>query len=549
LNPCARNVISRYFGDQQDALDPTIDELDFVEYLKQKNQESPFVTRDEDSTYNPYDYQDPSSKTKDIGESSPFIKECPTAPAFGRKRVFKDEDSVLEDWRRERREDSTADPQQQNPAISADRRLASARNVVSQYIMSEVPLIMEFDDIDDLNYTEKTAASLNEIVIKHRHKTLPVSVLDAKNVSVEWKPFNSSEEIKKGFVMFKARDAESDTTQTVVFQFLKDDDKDVTNPDKTKSYVDMPVAISCSCESFLWYGAQWYALQGQYMYMPALRRSVVAPVPEFRISRVQRGKGLNFRVCKHILACYNVVKAWKIKTVFKSLMKYTFLSKIMNPEQWKKLLGIDFSYEAIKGFLRSPSPVPAPIRTFFKYKTNGTPDERDALKSLDEYFADRWIRKSVGQKIEVLKAYINHPEEIFYFLMREALDKKGRIDERLMREGIILMAKTIDPEYGDEIKKGNLEAIPQEKQKIQKGIEGVPKEQVEVGKGMGFVKPEDVEEHIEGEGEEEKPGPYKTPKSPRFEGKKEEKEVGRFEKPKKPKSTIQQVKSPLKPAV
>ena len=95
---------------------------------------------------------------------------------------------------------------------------------------------------------------INEIVSKHRHKTLPISVLDSKDVNVEWKPFNSSEELKKGFVMFKTKSPDSTDTHTVVFQFLKDNEKpDTTDLDTTKTYADMPVAISCSCESFLYY--------------------------------------------------------------------------------------------------------------------------------------------------------------------------------------------------------------------------------------------------------------------------------------------------------
>jgi len=562
-----RQVLSRYYEDEQDSLDPSIDELDFLGYLDKQNKGDPFEPneadpghsqdpgQDTDSIYNPYQIDDPSTKPKDLGDSAPFIKEVPTAPQFGSKRVFKDEDSPLHYWQQVRREDETADPQEQLPQMSLDCKYASStKEVISQFILSSAPLVVEFNDLSDLEECDcgssKTAATLNQIIDKHRHKTLSIPVLDSNQVTVEWKPFNSSEELKKGFVMFKAKSPDSDESHTVVFQFLKDSEKtDVTDPDKVKTYADMPVAISCSCESFLYYGAQWYALQGQYMYMPALRRSVVAPVPEFRVSRVQRGKGLNFRVCKHILAAYKVVMSWKIKTVFKGLMKYTLLSKIMNPEQWKKLLGIDFSYQTIKDYLRSPSPVPPSIRTFFKYKTDGTPEEKDALNALDEYFVDRWTKKSVAQKVEVLRAYLNHPEEIFYFLMREALDKKGRIDERLIREGVILMSKTIDPQYADEIRKGNLDAIPEPKQTAQKGLEGVPEEEKQVGKGTGLVKPEEVSERIPSDNEEEPEDKlYKTPKSKRFDKKTPEtKEVGRFGKPSKTKGVTQGVKSPLKP--
>jgi hypothetical protein len=339
-------------------------------------------------------------------------------------------------------------------------------------------------------------------------------------------------------VSFKARSSDSNETHSVFFQFLKDDDKDIINTEKAKSYVDLPVTLSCSCESFLYYGAQWYALQGMYMYMPALRRSILPPVPEFRVSRKGLGKGLNFRVCKHILACYDVIKTWSVQTEFKRMIKYTPLSMIVNPKQWKQSFGMDFSYKAIMDFLKKSTPTPTAIKSFFKYKKE-TKDQRDALTALDEYFKTRWIRKSVSEKIQILKAYINHPEEIFYFLMREAMARHGNINDRLAKEGIILIAKAIDPNYARLLLKGDFDAVPGKAPIEEKEEKGAPKEKV---KGMPLIKP--VED------EEESPELYKTkkpsevePGSDRFETKKPEKEKSRFEEEKKP--NIKKVESPL----
>jgi hypothetical protein len=405
-------------------------------------------------------------------------------------------------------------------------------------MLSQMPLITTFNELNHSGdcACSKTAATLDEIIAKHHHKTLPVGVLDSKGVSVSWRESNSNEGLKKGFVVFKAKSSGSGETHTVYFQFLKDDDKDIIDTDKIKSYTELPVALSCSCESFLWYGAQWYALQGMYMYMPALRRSILPPVPEFRISRVGPGKGLNFRVCKHIMACYDVIKKWEIQTVYKKLMKYTPLSRIVNPEQWKQSFGMDFTYKDIRAYLKKPTPVPVPIKNFFRYKKE-TPDQKDALKALDDYFGDRWVRKSVSEKIQVLKAYINHPEEIFYFLMREAMVRHGNINDRLAKEGIILIAKTIDPNYARVLLTGDFDAVPGKvpiEESEEKGA--VPGKE----KGMPFVKPVKEEE------EEESPKLYKTKKtepiSKRFEG---PKKPGRFEGP----SKVKGVKSPLKEEV
>jgi hypothetical protein len=542
LDTLKRKVISRYFEDEQDAIDPTVDNLDFAGYLKKKNR-TPISDSDMgDSNYNPYDYQDPSSKDKNIGDSDSFYKDTPEYPATGRKKVF-DSEQPLGYWQEVRRDDETADPEEQAPKMSLDCKFASVNNVVAEFLLSHMPVVTTFNDLNQIDSCgcSKTAATLSEIISKHRHKSNSIDVLDSRDVSLSWKKFNSNEGLKKGFVVFKASSAGSSETHSVYFQFLKDDEEDVTDPDKIKSYIDLPVALSCSCESFLWYGAQWYALQGMYMYMPALRRSILPPVPEWRISRKSYGKGLNFRVCKHILACYDVIKDWQIKTVFKTMMKYTPLSRIINPAQWKQSFGVDFTYNNIMKYLKNPSPIPSPIKNFFRYKKE-TPDQKDALKALDSYFGDRWVRKSISEKLAVLKAYINHPEEIFYFLMREAITKHGAINKRLAKEGIILIAKAIDPNYARVLLSGDLDAVPGNvpiEESAEKGA--TPGKE----KGMPLVKP----------AEEEEPGKklYKTkkptkvePSSSRFETKSTGKEKGRFEGPTSVTKSIKKVKSPLK---
>ena len=438
--------------------------------------------------------------------------------------------------------DDTVPEQEQAPAMSLTNRYASVQNVLAQYILSQIPVVASFNELGHSCSCGKTAATLNEIISKHQHKKDPISVLESRGVQVNWKRTNNSENIKKGFVTFTARSADSDEAHTVYFQFLKDDDEDVTNPDAVKSYADIPVTMACTCESFLFYGDQWYALQNMYLYMPALRRSILPPVSENRISRVQRGKGLNFRVCKHILACYDVIKQWQVKTVFKTFMKYTPLSRIVNPQQWKQSFGMDFTYNNIRDYLKHPSPIPLPIRNFFRYKKE-SPEEREALGAMNEYFKEKWTKKSTSDKFNVLKAYINHPEEIFYFLMREAIDKHGNIQDRLAKEGIILISKTIDPNYARVLIKGDLDAVPESVPVEESEDMGAPKGKE---KGMPLVKP--VEE------DEELPGKKKTKKEPlpsskRFETKKTEKSEkgkGRFEENVKhvPKG-VKPVKSPL----
>lgn len=498
MNNQAKRVLARYYADPQDSLNPTRDNVPFLEYLKQKS-ELPFNIGDTpgDSvpgvTYNPYYNPDPSSCPKDIGDSEVFVKNEPTHPLFNRPKVFED-DKSLDFWRRSRRRDWTKNPSQQQPAISIDRRHASVKRVLERYLSQGIPVESFEKKSDDSLLRFKEGASLNQVLNKDFHYKNDKKIERASRVSVRWDNQANEKETKSGKFIWKTQSSSSNKTHTTIFQFTQHENK---GESKTNiRYIDLPMKFSCSCESFLWYGAQWYAIQGGYMYLPALRVSVMPPRSHTQISRVRVGKGLNFRACKHILAVYNEIQSWTLKTEYKELIKVSPLSKIQNPEVFERFLGIPFTYQDIKEALQKRSPMTPKMRNFFRYKVQGTKLQKKALSKLDRWYFTKFRKMNDSQKIKALEAFVNHPEEIFYLMLRDAVVKNGKISDNFIKEGIILMSKIIDPEYGAEIKKGNLDSKPENNQFKQEGLSEVPNEQKISKVGMGIVDPEELEEFL-----------------------------------------------------
>lgn len=505
LNIQVRNVLARYYEDPQDSLNPTRDNVPFLDYLKKKTpppEEDGATPGDTDpgvATYNPYHIPDPSSAPKNIGDSPVFVKNVPTHPVFNKPEVF-EEDSPLGHWWKSRRRDWTQPPSQQQPAISIDRRFAmSIKSVISQYLLSEIPLSLSDEEYDEIGYKSKTAASLSQILNKDYHYTNDKKLQRAEQVSVAWTNEGSPKETKAGKFVWSARSSGSNEAHTVILQFHQAEDA----ASKTARYIDLPVKLSCSCESFLWYGAQWYAVQEGYMFLPALRRSLMPPKAHTQISRVRAGKGLNFRVCKHILAVYDEIDNWKLETEYKDLVKVTPLSKIMNPKEFERLLGVPFSYQGIKEALQKPNPMTPKMRNFFRYKVQGTKLQKKALSKLDRWYFTKYRKMSQPKKLQALEAYVNHPEEIFYLMLRDAIVNNGKISDDYIKQGILLMSKVIDPQYGFELQKGNLDAVPESTKTDQEGLDNVPDEQKKVGEGTGIVSPQSVQRYQREDTEEE----------------------------------------------
>lgn len=499
-----KKVLARYYEDPQDSINPTGKNVPFLEYLMKKAPEAenqnyyqkgtPGKDLPGVSSVNVYINEDPSSMPKQVDH--PFIKEINTHPISNKPEVF-EEDSPLGQWQKSRRKDWTTPPREQAPAISIDRRFASVSNVIAHYLMDHMPLEMTGEDFDRLGMVSRVAASLNQVLNKDFHYKNDKKMQRSDLVRLSWQNQGNINETKRGKFVWTADSTTRPIKHTIILQFLQADEgnPEAEGASEGSRYIDIPVKLSCSCESFLWFGAQWYAVQGGYMYMPGLRRDLMPPTSHTQMSRKRRGKGLNFRVCKHILAVYDEIKNWKLETSIKELVEVTPLSKIMNPKEFERLLGVPFSYMSIKDALQKARPMTPKMRNFFRYKVQGTKLQKKALSKLDRWYFTKYRKMSEPQKINALETFIMHPEEIFYIMLRDAVVNNGRISDNYIKEGVILMSHVIDPSYGFEIHKGNLEAVPGEKEVKQEGLEGVPEDQKEVGKGTGIVTQDAVEQY------------------------------------------------------
>lgn len=72
------------------------------------------------------------------------------------------------------------------------------------------------------------------------------------------------------------------------------------------------VRVSCSCPSFLFWGAQYHAIMGDYLY-GKIRPKFAPPV-----KRDPKGR---FLVCKHILACIPIVSKYKLSPISPEIRK------------------------------------------------------------------------------------------------------------------------------------------------------------------------------------------------------------------------------------
>lgn len=491
-----KRVLARYFEDPQDSINPTGKNVPFLEYLKKKGPEgegqncyqtgTPGKDLPGVSTVNVYENVDPSSTAKKV--DGPFIKEIKTHPITNKPDVF-EKDSPLGQWYDSRRKDWTTPPRDQAPAISVDRRFASmVSKVVATHLMERIPLVMTNEEFDQLGMVNKVSATLSQILDKDYHYKNDLKMQRADRVPVVWKNEGNVRETKRGKFVWTAQSSSTPRKHTIIMQFrqAKDDGLEGIPGEAAdgKRYVDLDVNLSCSCESFLWYGAQWYAVQGQYLYMPAMRRDVMPPTPHTQISRVRRGKGLNFRVCKHILAVYDEIKNWKLETDYKDLVDVTPLSKISNPKTFESFLGIPFSYQSIKEALQKMRPMTRKMQNFYRYKVQGTKLQKKALSKLDRWYFTKYRKMSEPQKIKALEPFMMHPEEIFYIMLRDAVVNNGKISDNYIKEGVILMSQVIDNDYEKELKSGNLDAVPGERPIAQEGLSGVPEEQKRTDLGM-----------------------------------------------------------------
>lgn len=465
MNDLVRRVIARYEEDPE-----TLNfnqSKSWMDYMKSKAEGTgkvpsaiPEMIGDKEelnrnfSTYNPYDYSSPSDKPKDLQDSAVFIND-PFESGYGLYNapdsLFKEEgDSSLHQWYKSRRIDFTQDEEEQQPALSITRKYSE------DLTGTKYPIIVNESDLRSLMMTSKLAASLKNIVDADAHYLRSRKQLRANSCTVRWANKTDKKQIDRGLFVFdvvsrgNTGEPPSGKIRKVRFQFLRGESEG-----GYKSYAEYPVQISCDCPSFLFWGAQWYALKENYMYMPSFRPDSVPPQHQYnhvkhKSNRYPDGKkyygrGLNFRVCKHILAAYRVLMGMKIEHPYREFPSDSPPSRVINKDVWKDIMGFEFNEDNIKERILSSTPK---IPDFF-IREKVTP-------AVLAWFHEVWLPRDDEQKIKALNTMAGYPERIFYILIQESfLNRKffkppREMSRRLVDEGYKIMTKIIKEDSKDE---------------------------------------------------------------------------------------------------
>lgn len=462
MNEMIRRIVAKYLEDPNQT-GPSDDGGSWIEYLQDKDRGlgiKPSTAIDmlehaDDMgeafpTYNPYDYKDPSSHPKNMKDSPPFVNEVFPQSDYGLFMVpslFKDK-GVLEQWNKGFGQDFTQNEDEQYPAISLTRK--RAQEVLAGHLLERMPLYTSDRELRTLFFSKRIAANLMDIMSKDEHYKHGEKAVRVRSCAATWANKNQTDQVDKGLYRFRVA-CGGHPAHTVFFQFLRDE-----KAENLVNYIYYPVLVACTCPSFLWWGAQYYAVKDGYMYQPMFRPSYKSPVHQNQLSDKALGRGLNFRVCKHIWAAYFQIKLMRIEKPFKRFPLVGAPSKVMNAEQWKYLMKFDFTEANIKQRLKADK---ISIPAYFQ--------QEDVTPAIVEWINKVWSPRTDAEKVKALGTMVELPERIFYVLMKEAFLQQHRgkkISDALINEGYKLMYKVIQPdsdlppEQAEEIDKSKMPA-------------------------------------------------------------------------------------------
>jgi hypothetical protein len=165
--------------------------------------------------------------------------------------------------------------------------------VVAKYLMEVCP--MELGDQDNIRVAKLIGEFQNtQIYTESKGRRKP----DHSGVSVRL--FRAEPRVGR----WTFRTSSGKDTYITIFQFIPD--RRIVETTK------LHVRVSCTCPSFLFWGAQYNAVMGDYFY-GKIR-------PKFTPPKKRDPEG-RFLVCKHILACIPIVSNYRLQTVSEEVRK------------------------------------------------------------------------------------------------------------------------------------------------------------------------------------------------------------------------------------
>lgn len=212
-----------------------------------------------------------------------------------------------------------------------------ARRIIANFLLNFSPVEFPLDDPDGLK-TAKRLEELEKSLIYTKAKGWRKP--DSLGVSARL----MRAEPRAGRWTFATTSGKD--TYTTVFQFV---------PSKgIKDVKKLDVRCSCSCPSWLFWGAQYNAVMGDYLY-GKIRPKFAPPMKRDPTGR--------FLVCKHVLACLPVVRNYRIMAI--------------TPETRERLKK-PMKYQVEKGPFKEEIRIPRELHTF-----GSRPDIKKAVKNWD----------------------------------------------------------------------------------------------------------------------------------------------------------------------
>ena len=285
----------------------------------------------------------------------------------------------------------------------------------------------------------KVAKSIEDIVNDGNNWHTKREEVKRKSRSVAVTRASSDDQEKKGLYVFKCRSASSGSERTTVLQFMR---APGSQPgDTSTGLVKHPVLVGCNCPSFLFWGPQYYAVQGKYMYMDLFRPSMVEPGDYIKGQYpAKRGKGL--RYCKHVYAVSAKLAALKVDPTFNTELLNTMLRvkepSILSPyfdaDEWKDKYDLNdfntFRVMVTKGV------IPPDLQKEVDQLLRNQGKSMDTLLNFMNSYWKEWTEdkeKGLNRKEEFIKKIKEAPAAIIYILMEEQKLTKSAVSPVLIK--------------------------------------------------------------------------------------------------------------------
>lgn len=263
----------------------------------------------------------------------------------------------------------------------------------------------------------KEAKSLQQIINSNTHTKRSITERRGENLSPQL--VSTPDEMKRGILHFKMRTPQSPTERHVVLQFLRKPNG-VVSSDPVR---ENDCLIGCTCPAFLFWGPQYYAVEGQYMYKDLQRETIGTPdganhgaivAPGAYVPATGKGKGSptlargeGGTFCKHIYAAYLAAKSLSYKIDPAALAEHeeSLLDKgedsSLQSEHLDQEMPATSTYQQFQKYVMDPV-IPEELKKFVSelHDSHGS-----NISKLDEFIVspwNSWMGNQSGEEVAMM---------------------------------------------------------------------------------------------------------------------------------------------------